>query len=248
MTNFSLLPGTANTRIPGGGLIPEGLSRPHVLLRSDHLANIGDEDIRRLKNWNIHTVIDLRRDDEIKSRPTPASLERLARIRRIPIDNLEFLLHRRKDPDFQLWELYFHMLETQSQSIAEAVDAVACHLAAGSVLFHCSAGKDRTGILSALLLLSAHVEEKEVVRDYELTKGTLPTKSEEEISTLPPHTDEFFFRMLLSCEGVHMRKTLRHLRKMGGARTYLKKAGVADWQMDSISDVLTKLPKNTSVR
>jgi protein tyrosine/serine phosphatase len=63
------------------------------------------------------------------------------------------------------------MLDTAGHVIAEAVDTVAT--ATGPVVFHCAAGKDRTGILAALLESLAGVPREVIVGDYELTNQVI---------------------------------------------------------------------------
>lgn len=215
----SLLAGTCNTRTVCGCRLP--------LLRSDHLANADEADLRALQSLGIRTVIDLRRDDEVARNPAGAPIARSLAVFRIPIDNSSLFARRRSDPAFQLWELYAHMLRCHAREFAQCVCRIAQGLEnGGGTLFHCSAGKDRTGVLAALLLRCAGVPDAQIVADYALSAEMLRAKTAEEVATIPPDTDPDFYRMLLSCEARHMEKALSLLDEMGGAQDYLLQAGV----------------------
>ena len=236
----SLLPGTFNTRDLGGYALPEGgVTRRDILLRSDHLGRTGREDAALLAEWGIRSIIDLRRDDEVRKIPVPDLLQEQCVYVRLPVDNTPLFASRRNDSSFQLWELYAYMLEHQARHFAEAIHLIAGTLPHG-VLFHCSAGKDRTGLLAALLLGCVGVSPDEIVMDYAATAAMLARKPPEEIATIPPDTDPDFYRMLLSCEGRHMEKFLALLAEKGGARNYLLgTGGVPADELDFVSACLT---------
>lgn len=239
--NFSILPGTVNTRDLGGYGMPENTIRPHMLLRSDHLARTGQEDIALLSSWNVRTIIDLRRDEEVARLPAPEAIHREFTVQRIPFDNKPFFALHQDDPAFELWELYVYMLEVHAPRFAQAVTVIAQCLRKGGVLFHCSAGKDRAGMLAALLLGCARTPEQDIVADYGQTRLSLGARPLEEVTTLPPGIDSAFFHMLISCELRHMQKALAALTRLGGARAYLIKAGVSEQTLDGVvSQLMSK--------
>ena len=238
----SLLPGTQNTRDLGGYALPGGgATRSRVLLRSDHLARTGEADAALLAAWDVRLIIDLRREDEVLKNPTSAPLAQRFSILRLPVDNTAFFARRKNDPSFQLWELYESMLAHQGPQFAAAVRQMARVLPHG-VLFHCSAGKDRTGLLAALLLGCAGVSPADIVEDYALTERLLYDKPPEEIATIPPDTDPAFYRMLLGSGARHMEKTLQLLEGYGGPRQYLLDAGVPQAELDFVLQCLCGSP------
>lgn len=221
--NASLLQGTRNTR-DLGVLLPGGAERR--LLRSDHLAFLTDEDARRLRAWGVGLILDLRRPDERLRRPTPAFVP--ARVELVTVDNTPLFAVRRQDPTFRLEELYLHMLQVHGPVFARAVHLAADSLRRGQgVLFHCSAGKDRTGLLAALILLCAGVPRAQVVADYVRTRAMLKGAPEQDVTTIPPDTDPAFYRALLSCEPQAMERALDELDRLGGAARWLERAGAS---------------------
>ena len=228
--NASLLQGTCNTR-DLGILLPGG--HPLRLLRSDHLAGLTEEDGWKLREWNIVRILDLRRFDERVKQPTPAFVYAQAEIVTLTIDNTPLFAVRRNDPTFRLAELYLHMLKTHGALFARAVEWTVESLAQNrGVLFHCSAGKDRTGLLAALILLCAGVPRWTVVEDYLRTRSMLGEKSAAEIATIPSNTNPAFYQALLGCERDAIETALDELDRLGGARAWLLACGAAQETLD----------------
>jgi len=69
-------------------------------------------------------------------------------------------------------EQYFVMLDGSSARFVEALELIAA--AEGPLVFHCAAGKDRTGLLAALLLSLLEVDDPTIGADYALTAEVLP--------------------------------------------------------------------------
>ena len=61
------------------------------------------------------------------------------------------------------------MVKGNPDQVAKALNVLADGLREGAVLFHCTAGKDRTGILSALVLSFCGVADPDIVADYQVT-------------------------------------------------------------------------------
>ena len=109
-------------------------------------------------------------------------------------------------------------------------------------LFHCAAGKDRTGIAAALLLDVLGVDEETILDDYELTNVY---RSNKRIEVLRPAieaagVDVEKVRPFLSARRPVMEATLRHLRDdHGGIEAYLLgPAGMDPVTLDRLRDLL----------
>src|SRR4030095_1754755 len=85
-----------------------------------------------------------------------------------------------------LAEDYLQMLDRYRQGVAEAMAAIASAPADGAVLIHCAAGKDRTGLISALLLGLVDVPAETIAADYALTAELLRPREREWLAGLPP--------------------------------------------------------------
>ncbi len=70
--------------------------------------------------------------------------------------------------------LYDEMVEFQQANIVRAVEIVAAHVGEGPVLVHCLAGKDRTGIVVALIRAAIGVPLDSIVDDF--ARSDVPTR------------------------------------------------------------------------
>jgi hypothetical protein len=90
----------------------------------------------------------------------------------------------------------------------------------GGILFHCFAGKDRTGVIAALLLTVAGVDRHSIIEDYVLSEGTVPV----EFNPLPEMMGDL----------------LEHLdRRHGGVAAYLAAAGAGPGTQETLGRRLT---------
>lgn len=154
-----------------GGLPTEdgGLTRPGVLYRSD-APRVGDRDPVDVAGWPPRVVVDLR--DALEQSDLDHPMLAVAAVRRVSL--LEDI-HRSGAFAGQslpgLPELYSRMIDLAAVKLVEAFRAAAT--ADGPALVHCAAGKDRTGVLTALLLRAAGVRREAVVEDYLSTNDNL---------------------------------------------------------------------------
>jgi protein-tyrosine phosphatase len=159
--------GLDNVRDVGGlPLRGGGSTRSGVLLRSAALHWATPQDVRRLVDeFGLRLVLDLRTPQEIdRDGPTPiaaAGVETVA---------LNFIGASRELPETgddtdPLLRNYLGYLDDQPANIVEAVRRLAAP-DAGPALVHCAAGKDRTGVLVAMVLDVAGVDRTAVIDDY----------------------------------------------------------------------------------
>jgi protein-tyrosine phosphatase len=155
----------ANWRDVGGlALAGGGVTRSGVLYRGDALYP-ADEVPLTLPGWPPAVVVDLRSEGErqrggVFPWPPATSAHHVPLMR----DAAPQVLSR------PLGDLYRHTLEGSGQFIAEAAGIVA----AGPALVQCTAGKDRTGLVIAVILLAVGVEPGQVVADYTATAANMP--------------------------------------------------------------------------
>jgi protein-tyrosine phosphatase len=162
------LPGTLNLRDLGGYPTADGgVVRWRTLLRSDALSRLDDAGRAALAALPLRTVIDLRTDEE--ARDAPSALGGVgARTFRIPLFTGEAL--SRLDPE--LAAVYRYMVDDRGTAIASAVGRLCGHGALPG-LIHCSAGKDRTGLVAALVLGVAGVPDEIIAADYAMSAAYL---------------------------------------------------------------------------
>ena len=170
--------GCRNVRDLGGFATPAGATAFGVFVRSDNARELTPAGWRAASEYRIRAILDLRSESERAADP-PAhpgfAHRRLSLFDHFdgdPVYRADLLTrvaglgaaekHRR---------LYREALELDAARFAEAVTFLAA--AAGGVLFHCAGGKDRTGVLTALLLRLAGVPVEAIEEDYVRSEARL---------------------------------------------------------------------------
>lgn len=152
----SLLPSTKNTRA-----LPTGTLR---YIRSDVPENLTAAEIQWLLDNQITTVVDLRSEEERSQRPSCLAAQSGFRYVPLPVagggstpKSLE-----------QLYTVYRQMLD---ETMVQIVDTIMN--AASNTLYFCTAGKDRTGVVSAIILKRLGFGDEAVIEDYMMSKDNL---------------------------------------------------------------------------
>ncbi|PWU43862.1 tyrosine protein phosphatase [Micromonospora globispora] len=173
-----------------------------ALVRSDRHDHLTAGAIQAVRAGGIGCVLDLRWRRECETHPSPFVDD--AFYRHVPM--LNDVLDYVPPPD-----TYAPMLDHNRQRIGAAFRAVA-EAPPGGVVVHCHAGRDRTGVLVALLLSVAGVGADTIAEDYARTEA---------------------------CSPQTMLDTLAHLdRHYGGAASYLTEAGVAAGALSAVRERL----------
>jgi protein-tyrosine phosphatase len=165
------LEGCFNFRDLGGYRGVDGrLTRWRTLFRADGLYRLSPSDLERLAGFGLRTVIDLRTAAELEQRGRPEWLEPAPRFHHLPM--MDVLPERSKYAEWarpdHVAEQYIDMLEGGRQTVTTALE-VLCDPASYPVVAHCMAGKDRTGILCALVLGLVGVPDDVIISDYTLS-------------------------------------------------------------------------------
>jgi protein-tyrosine phosphatase len=235
------LPGTYNFREVGGYHAGSSTTKWGKLYRSDALNRLTDEARDDLRQRDIRTVIDLRDDEE--RRHNPSLLEGLpVRVVESPIFSgsaSSFLAS-----DITLARLYETVVTENADAIVRAIRVIASSgEEGGAVLVHCTAGKDRTGLVVAFALLAVGVDRQEVVADYAMTQQNLPDSLMAPIIArlkalhVPDSTtiDE-----LVWGSPAHVLEETIDLvvRQHGSVRAFLTDNGLTDAELDDLAHVL----------
>ena len=177
---MSLLETTLNTRDLGGTLTKDGLIiNSNCIIRSDYNSILppSQNDINYLISNKITTIIDIRSYKEIKS--TKNHFESLNNFKyfNYPIEEGSEIPKTIDDVPKSYMEI------ACSKNIKYILEKIAN--SENGVLFHCSAGKDRTGVVTTIIYMLCNVSEKEIIRDYMISKENLRNKFEQLKSNNP---------------------------------------------------------------
>lgn len=165
---FHDIDGTYNLRDTGGYAAEGGVTRWGTLYRSDALHRLSAGAADAFRALGVGTVVDLR--DEHERRDAPSLIDGYGiEVRHAPI--FESSGPPSSWGSTRLQDLYDHVVDTHGARLARAVAAVS--LSERPVLVHCTAGKDRTGLVVALTLLTVGVDRESVVEDYAHTESRL---------------------------------------------------------------------------
>ncbi len=175
--------GCANVRDLGGLPIEGGgETRRGSVIRGDSVRRLSDAGWEALLAHGVRTVLDLRWREELAEdvpRELPVDVVHVSLFGEQDAayyDDLSARLERWTDRADVTRESYLEFLERYRENVAQAIVAVA--RADGPVFVHCAAGKDRTGLVSALLLRLAGVGVEDVADDYAESDANLQALTE----------------------------------------------------------------------
>ena len=221
---------------PGYALRPSGSMTRGVVFRSTALS-VGEEDLGVLERLGVTAVVDLRTGAEIERQPdvVPAGAEY------VPIDVLgghtsaatltTTGLVGVEEARREMAETYerFVLGDHERGAFGRAMSVLA--ESSGPAIVHCTAGKDRTGWVSALLQLLVGVREEDVVADYLLTREM----SADFVAAIRAHVQSQMpeqleaVEVLIGVEEANLRRSLDALaREFGDARRYLVEGAGVD--------------------
>jgi hypothetical protein len=224
------LDGTRNVRDVGGYPAAGGrFTRWRTLLRSDELTRIPERTRRYLLGLGLRQVIDLRWPEELTRAPHAFRDVPGVRYHSIP------LLADDPTPHSGLDGSYRYVFDARATQLAEVVRALLEPDALPAVI-GCAAGKDRTGVVIALLLDLCGVPRDVIVEDYAASARHFAKP----VSLMDP-ADWRHPPLLVDSPPEYMAGALEHLdARHGGARELLRSQGVADADLDRLVELLTE--------
>ena len=210
-----------NARDIGGIHTKYGSIQPNRLLRSGHLSIATDADVETLTKRNLKRIIDLRTPTEISNHPDTvidgveyqnisiiqattfgisyetldgheiavklqAGIERMKNRSETPIEHMRILYRNFVNSEFSHLG-YGNFLKTLANNPVN-----------GATLWHCSAGKDRCGTCTALLLHCLGASKQEIMKDYLLTNELMLHRTESILAKVKPHVSPDRLELVLS--------------------------------------------------
>jgi protein tyrosine/serine phosphatase len=227
--------GCVNVRDLGGLPTVDGaVTRSGEIVRADSVRRLSDAGWAAAGEFGIRTVLDLRFHEELEADPP----------RDLPFDVVHLSLLG--DPDPEYWAdldrraaalgddvaatrlVYGEQLTEHAQRFAEAVRIVA-DASSGGVLVHCTGGKDRTGLVSALLLRLAGVGTAEIGADYALSEANLAERHARWLADAADDAERERLRRISVTPAAAMEFVVEDLeRRHGSVAGYLRAGGVGD--------------------
>ncbi|HVD47069.1 MAG TPA: tyrosine-protein phosphatase [Candidatus Limnocylindria bacterium] len=233
-------PDCQNTRDLGGLPHTGGLTRSGVLVRSDNLHSLNPAGLEAMVAYGVTTVIDLRSESEVATSPSPFAIPDPFNYppppayMHMPLVDDATMLKLSEASD--MFERYLMMLEHRPAAFGAIFTTLA--RTEGTAVFHCFAGKDRTGMVAAMSLALAGVGVDAIAADYAETDSQMATRYLEWLAAATPEQLEWM-KDDLRCPPERIVGVLEHIdTRWGGVTAYLEAAGVS--QAD-ISQLQAKL-------
>jgi len=222
-----------NIRDLGGWPIPGGATtRYGVFLRSALPEEpLPPDDRQALRELGLALDVDLRGDAEVAARPDALAQEPWLEYRRLPMFHEAAAGERYTGPSaFQagfFWgEQYVVMAEQHKGWVRAVLEALAA--SPGPALFHCTTGKDRTGIIAAVLLGLCGVAREDIVADYSVSQCYLAPMYEGFLLTGEPGETRTLNAPFFSTAPANMETLLDHWdRQYGGVPGYAAACGLS---------------------
>ncbi|KAF9226889.1 hypothetical protein BS17DRAFT_776289 [Gyrodon lividus] len=177
---FVQISGVCNVRDLGSypTATPNVITKAGYAYRGAEVSNITEEGVQQMKVLGITAVFDLRSDPEMQKYSTPIPIIEGVQILRAPVFTNEDYSPESMAKKFELYasgtteaftKLYSQILDHGGRAFGIILRHVRDR-PNSPFLFHCTAGKDRTGIVAAILLKLAGVDDHYICQDYSLTR------------------------------------------------------------------------------
>ena len=222
-----------NIRDLGGHPTRHGkLTSWKAFVRADHYQPWSEATRQALVDYGVSLVVDLRMPEEAQGAaaefaPTKLRYQNIPLLTQAQINSERYQWidkNRRENGEF-----YLYILEECREPIRRILSAMAENVS-GATLFHCYIGRDRTGVIAALLLSLADAEHDAIVHDYTLTEEHFGERlAQWRASAIAEGADAERARVWTAASPQSMRMTLQHLHERhGGGEAYVKACGVGD--------------------
>ena len=189
---MSLFPNILNIRGMGGIPTKDGsLVRAGTLFRSAELANATPQEQEVLvREFRVSTIIDLRMRRERRGAPDPRlpGVENVV-VPLLPMQALgvmgedynwaEFITGRWNPDEYDMCRIYEHLVSEATSDEWHTIFQVLLDNHDGAVLWHCTNGKDRTGVVAAIVLSALGVRRADIIDDYLASNNALAARQRE---------------------------------------------------------------------
>lgn len=229
MKHYKRLPvdGLSNCRDLGGFATDGGVTRYGVFLRSEAPCYVTEDGIQFLRDYGLTATYDLRGQTEIDWRPS--ALRDAFFYGKLSLAGGAETFEKKNLPpgEFSWDKIYIKRAREQQDWIRTSIETLVHN--DGCVLFHCTTGKDRTGILTCCLLGAVGVSREDIAADYCLSQVYLQDifaamrDGSLTIRKAPQHYEEYVFQTPFTAMTKFYNFLVDH---SGSVRQYLLDIGV----------------------
>ena len=227
-----------------GGLPTEdgGETRSGRVIRADNVGALTAAGWLTVADHELACIVDLRWPEEVADDPPRDSDIEVVRVSVLG-DSMDASLAWLRELDEHLdltddvadhyaWS-YVEFLERHRAHFGRALAAIAD--ADGPVVIHCMGGKDRTGLVAALLLRMAGVDSSVIGEDYALTAANLAARTQAWLDQAPTEGHRRRIEKLSQTPAAGMRRVIESIEeRYGSVAAYLEAAGVSAGQLDAL--------------
>ncbi|MEM7030832.1 MAG: tyrosine-protein phosphatase [Chloroflexota bacterium] len=234
-----------NVRDLGGLATKSGQKiKPGTLVRADNLSRLTQEGHKALRSDGVRTVIDLRSPEELGQETYPFSMADASKpvYLNLPFEDRQHPNMAQMNATRSVSAKYGLMLDHFKHNVGVILTAFS-DAQPGGVAFHCQAGKDRTGLIVALLLSIAGVPVQTIAEDYAVSEAALRPLYEKlvvdagnnpsKIAQLPPEPVATPETMLTVFDDLTL--------KYGNVERYVRQTGITD---QTLMTIQTRLLEN----
>ena len=228
------LDGAYNVRDVGGYRTRDGRwTRWRTFFRADSLHRLTPEAQATLCDYGVRSVLDLRRSDELEMAPNV-----FANAPEVTYHHISLLRDERPVPGKvrSLVDTYRRILDQRQEQVRTTLEVLSTPDGLPG-LVHCSAGKDRTGVITALMLGLVGVPHETIVADYALTTTYMqgPLLDEIRQRALKRGFTWEQYEPLVQSPPAFMEQTLQHIdERYGGIDAYVRAIGLQSEQIDRL--------------
>lgn len=237
--NYVRLPliGSRNTRDLGGYPTLKSVTKFNAILRSDDITNLNECDKKFLKKYGLKNIIDLRSKSEVETNPNPYENDseynyiNISLMKEVAPEKMKEMQLKMMDRNF-LVNFYIEIIDNLQDKVKQVLDYILN--SEGVTMYHCTAGKDRTGVISMLILGVAGVKKEDIISNYEVTytnikKNPIFLKYKEEAAAKGQEFPEY----ILQSNAETIEKTINHLiEKYGSFEKYFQEIGYSEAEIE----------------
>jgi protein-tyrosine phosphatase len=232
--------GCVNVRDLGGHPTEDGrTTRFGSVVRADSVRALSDAGWAALIDYGVSRIVDLRLRSELALDPPRELSVEVVHVPLIPeLDDEEWVEmdaigDAQPDVAGSIRAVYLEFLERRRPQFAQAIAAVA-HAPEGTVVVHCQGGKDRTGLVVALLLRLVGVDVETIAADYALSGHNLRDQTAAWVAAAEDELERERRRRIGRAPAEAMVAVLEELeRRYGSARGFLSASGLDSATIDA---------------